>query len=45
MQTGIAGALANLNIGGGTAAQRAYEDQFRRANWESGQIDYLGKIN
>lgn len=28
--------------------QTAYENQFRRANWEAGQIDYLGnflKIN
>jgi len=43
-QIGIAGALANLTLGTERSSEQvAYENQFRRANWESGQIDYLGK--
>lgn len=42
-QSGIAGALANLTLGTERSAEQvAYENQYRRLNWESGQIDYLG---
>ncbi|CRK95576.1 CLUMA_CG009037, isoform D [Clunio marinus] len=42
--SGIAGALATLALGSDrTPEQVAYENQFRRANWEAGQIDYLGQ--
>lgn len=41
-QSGIAGELANLSLGEPSVDQIAYENQFRRANWEAGQIDYLG---
>ncbi|CRK95575.1 CLUMA_CG009037, isoform B [Clunio marinus] len=43
-ESGIAGALATLALGSDrTPEQVAYENQFRRANWEAGQIDYLGQ--
>lgn len=42
-QSGIAGALASLTLGESSVEQIAYENQFRKANWEAGQIDYLGR--
>lgn len=44
-QCGIAGALANLSLGSVISEEQiAYENQHRRANWEAGQIDYLGEL-
>lgn len=44
-QSGIAGALANLSLGSICSDEQiAYENQHRRANWEAGQIDYLGEL-
>jgi len=36
--------LANLSLGSVRSDEQiAYENQYRRANWEAGQIDYLGQ--
>lgn len=44
MQSGLAGALAQLTLGAPRSAeQQAYEDSCRRNCWEHGNIDYLGK--
>lgn len=32
-----------MTLGEASHEQIAYENQFRRANWEAGQIDYLGQ--
>lgn len=40
----MAGALAGLTLGAPrTPEQEAYENNARRAYWEHGNIDYLGK--
>lgn len=40
----MAGALAGLKLGSPrTPEQEAYENNCRRAYWEHGNIDYLGK--
>ncbi|CAO1334981.1 unnamed protein product [Diamesa hyperborea] len=42
--SGIAGALANITLGTERSVEQiALEDNFRRFNWEAGQIDYLGE--
>ncbi|CAO1341264.1 unnamed protein product [Diamesa serratosioi] len=42
--SGIAGALANVTLGTERSTEQiALEDNFRRFNWEAGQIDYLGE--
>jgi glycogenin glucosyltransferase len=42
--SGLAGALATLSLGQERSSeQAARESQYRRSNWESGQIDYLGE--
>lgn len=44
MQSGIAGALAQLTLGAPrTTQQSAYEESMRQQCWEAGNIDYLGK--
>lgn len=44
LQSGLAGALAGLKLGAPrTPEQEAYENNCRRAYWEHGNIDYLGK--
>lgn len=43
-QSGLAGALASLTLGSPRSAeQEAHENNCRRAYWEHGNIDYLGK--
>lgn len=47
--TGIAGAIANLSLESGSetetspATSSAQEEYLRRQNWETGQVDYLGR--
>lgn len=44
IQSGLAGSLAKLTLGEVDSEKSAYENNLRRANWEAGKIDYLGKF-
>lgn len=44
VQTGIAGALAQLTLGEARSAEQvALEEHMRKQSWEQGHIDYLGR--
>lgn len=44
LQSGIAGALAQLHLGEAKSKeQEAYEEHMRRQCWETGNIDYMGR--
>lgn len=44
VQTGIAGALAQMTLGEARSAEQvALEEHMRKQSWEHGQIDYMGR--
>ena len=49
LQSGIAGAIAQLSLESGgdsnstAAASSAHQEYIRRQNWETGNMDYMGK--